>query len=67
MADMIQENELKWKSISGDIGKKAMDYANRIDCLYQGEMFLTWSDLEDAYTEGYNQCIEDVKTFLRGR
>ena len=60
----VSLNFCKCKMLSSAVDEKATCYANRIDCLQQGEMCLTYGDLEDAYKEGYNQCIEDMRTML---
>lgn len=60
----VSLNFCKCKMLSSAVDEKATCYANRIDCLQQGEMCLTYGDLEEAYKEGYNQCIEDMRTML---
>lgn len=60
----VSLNFCKCKMLSSAVDEKATCYANRIDCLQQGEMCLTYGDLEDAYKEGYNQCIEDMRSML---
>ena len=60
----VSQNFCKCKMLSSAVDEKATCYANRINCQQGGEMFLTYGDLEEAYKEGYNQCIKDIRTML---